>query len=287
MTAPTVYGAGPKPITGALAGTELVEVNNGHAPVTTVTTRQIAELATTADDAVVTALNTVGAGTITAAGIVGQNTSRGGAQSGAAFTDTTATAALIIAALPAGVATGTSLVWTYRNTTNAQATLAGGSGVTLSGMTIVPANTWVSYLVTYVAAGDVTIAAIASGTNIPLNAAQYATEALESAAITNTSVAGANVCHFINTGTTPGNLQFPTAADLVAAIPNAAAGFKYTLLIRNGSGGANTATITTNTGITLTGTMTIAQNVTRTFVVTLTSLTAVTVQSMGISAAGA
>jgi hypothetical protein len=117
--------------------------------------------------------------------------------------------------------------------------------------------------------------------------AKFTTAALESATIAAASVAGAKVVHHTNTGTTPANLQFPTAAAIVAAHPGAYVGQAYTLFVRNGSGSANTATITTNTGITLTGTMTIAQNVTRMFCVTLVSLTAVTVQSMGISASGA
>lgn len=117
--------------------------------------------------------------------------------------------------------------------------------------------------------------------------AQYATAALQSATMTGAQVAGSRTCVFDNTGTTPGNLQMPTAAAIVAAISGAQAGLSYILKIRNSSGSANTATITTNTGITLTGTMTIAQNVTREFVVTLVSLTAVTVQSVGLSAAGA
>jgi hypothetical protein len=114
------------------------------------------------------------------------------------------------------------------------------------------------------------------GVGAPLPNAQYTTAALQSAPMTGAQVAGAKVVVFDNTGTTPGNLQMPIATDLVAAIPGAAVGERYILKIRNSSGAANTATITTNTGITLVGTMTIAQNVTREFVVTLTSLTAVT-----------
>lgn len=127
----------------------------------------------------------------------------------------------------------------------------------------------------------------ADASNLMLQDAKFTTAALESATIAAASVAGAKIVAHINTGTTPGNLQFPTAAALVAAIPGAKAGQSYLLKIRNGSGSANTATITTNTGITLTGTMTIAQNVTRDLLVTLTSLTAVDVRSVGISAAGA
>lgn len=110
----------------------------------------------------ITVLSTVGAGTITAAGIVGGVTSRTGSQSGSAFTDTTATADLVIAA-QANAHVGVSWEYVYNNTTNAPATLAGGSGVTVSGITVVPARTWARFLVTYTVASTVTIVGIESG----------------------------------------------------------------------------------------------------------------------------
>lgn len=136
-----------------------------------------------------------------------------------------------------------------------------------------------------------TVDQIAGRAQAVLPPARYVTAALESAAIPAASLADAAHVSFDNTGTTPANLQMPTAAQLYAALlaafPAMQIGFAYDLSIRNSSGSANTATITTNTGITLTGTMTIAQNTTRNFVVTVVSATAITVQSMGISAAGA
>lgn len=117
--------------------------------------------------------------------------------------------------------------------------------------------------------------------------AQYSTAALQSAVIPAANMAGAKDVAFENTGTTPANLQLDTAANIVAAIPSPKVGFTYTLAIRNSSGSANTATITTNTGLTLHGTMTIAQNTTRYFKVVLTSLTAIDIFSMGVSAAAA
>jgi hypothetical protein len=106
-----------------------------------------------------TALSTVGAGTITAAGIVAGLTTRSGAQLSAAFTDTTDTANAIIAAQPGMVnKIGTSFWWEYLNTTNAPATIAAGSGVTVSTITIVPPNSWAEYLVTYTAASTLTFA---------------------------------------------------------------------------------------------------------------------------------
>lgn len=240
----------------------------------------------TSNDVQNTAITTVGAGTLTAAAIAGGLITRSGPTD--VYTDTTATGAQILAALGADTPVGATRLLTIKNTVAfAQTLAAGASGVTLAGLTVIPGLSVGYFLLKQDTAGAFTLTGINVVPLMSLPNAKFVTAALESATIAAASVAGANVCEHINTGTTPGNLQFPAAADIVAAIPNAQIGFSYVLEIRNGSGSANTATITTNTGITLTGTMTIAQNVTRRFIVTLTSLTAVTVQSMGISAAGA
>lgn len=96
---------------------------------------------------VATALATVGAGTITAAGIVGKITTRSGAQSNAAFTDTTDTAAHIVAAIP-NAYVGQSFLYFVQNTTDAAETISAGSGVTVSGISVVPAKSTVMFLVT-------------------------------------------------------------------------------------------------------------------------------------------
>lgn len=105
---------------------------------------------------IITTLSTVGAGTITAAGIAGGITSRTGAQSTTPFTDTTDTATNIIAALP-NAHIGQSFEYTYQNTTNAVATLTGGTGVTVSGITALNAGDSARYLVTYTAAATITM----------------------------------------------------------------------------------------------------------------------------------
>ncbi len=77
----------------------------------------------------------------------------------------------------------------------------------------------------------------------------------------------------------------PTAAAIVAALtvndhpPAIGASFEFT--IRNTADAAETITVTTNTGITLSGTMTIAQNNSKRFLVVVTSLTAVSIYSLG------
>ena len=73
----------------------------------------------------------------------------------------------------------------------------------------------------------------------------------------------------------------PTAADIIASLnnPRTAAAFEFT--IRNTADAAETITVTTNTGLTLSGTMTIAQNNSKRFLAIVTSPTAVAVYSLG------
>ena len=88
----------------------------------------------------------------------------------------------------------------------------------------------------------VTLSGVAGGVaNGSLPPAQYSTAALQSTAMTAAQVAGAATTVFDNTGTTPGNLQMPTAANHIAAVPGWQIGQSYELRIRNDSGSANTA----------------------------------------------
>ena len=76
-------------------------------------------------------------------------------------------------------------------------------------------------------------------------------------------------------------LTTPSAADIVAQIPDAAAGDTYILRIENNSSGDYAWTVTAGSGITVTGTATIAMATWREYLVTLTSLTAVVLQNIG------
>ena len=153
-----VYPAGQHNVT-PLNGTELVTVDNGGATIGYATTQQIANLAGAGTPSVITALNTVGAGTISAAAIVGKFVTRGGSQANVAFADTTTTGALLDAAL-ADPQIGQSWEFTYQNTTNAAATLGGGVGVTVSGITVIPGGTTARYLLTRTAAATYTIVGV-------------------------------------------------------------------------------------------------------------------------------
>jgi hypothetical protein len=82
----------------------------------------------------------------------------------------------------------------------------------------------------------------------------------------------------------------PTVAQLVAAMETAGitpvAGSSYELDMINSSTGDFAWTVTTNTGWTLTGTLTVAQYTLRRFILTFTSLSAATLQSIGTYSVG-
>jgi hypothetical protein len=69
--------------------------------------------------------------------------------------------------------------------------------------------------------------------------------------------------------------QLPTAATIIAALNNAGANVRFSLLFSNATG--QTITMTTNTGLTLAGTMTTAAGTTHTFIGVVTGAGAVTV----------
>ena len=77
----------------------------------------------------------------------------------------------------------------------------------------------------------------------------------------------------------------PSAAAIVAAIAGAVVGSSFEFTIRNTADAAETITITAGAGITLNGTMTIAQNNSKRFLAVATNVTssseAVTIYSLG------
>lgn len=112
------------------------------------------------DNEVVESLATVGNGTITAAMIQKQVVSRGGAQTGA-FADTTDTATNILAAFSNTPGTFKLRVM---NTTGDTQTIAGGTGVTVTGTATIAAGAWRDFLVT-LGSTTVTLTSIGGGTN--------------------------------------------------------------------------------------------------------------------------
>lgn len=228
---------------------------------------------------IITALTTVGAGTITAAGIAGGITNRTG--STAAFTDTTDTATNIIAALP-NANVGQSFEYTYFNNTAGTATLTGGTGVTVSGLgTLVPQGTWARFLVTYTAAATVTMVAFSTGSIGALPASKFTT-GTTTTTFAAAQLTGANYVIYTNTQGTPGSIATRTATQMIADIPNAYVGQNWILRVVNGQG-TGTLTITAGTDVTLTGTATVAINTWRDFNCSITSVAAhtITMQNIG------
>ena len=217
-------------------------------------------------------LTTNGAGTILAATIVGGDLLR--TVPTTAFTDTSDTAANIIAALH-GATIGQSWEWTYQNQTSTTATLAGGSGATLAAT--VPPASWARFIVTYTAANTVTFTLINTGPLAVMPGAQYTSISSGNGTLTGAQVAGANYVALVTSGATA--LTTPTAANILAAIPNGVVGVSYVLRIVNTNGG--TLTITADASVTATGTLTLSTNTFRDWVVTIATATTATMKQIG------
>lgn len=104
-------------------------------------------------------------------------------------------------------------------------------------------------------------------------------------------VLGSHVAILTGTPTAAAAYTLPLVTGLTGAFNSSTnnpcyIGMSWLLFVKNTSAGANTITMTTNTGWTLTGTMTIAQNASRPFLVEVTSCASSTASliSLGTSA---
>jgi len=223
-----------------------------------------------------TAISTVGAGTLTAAAMVGGLITRSG--STAAYTDTTATATDIIDAM-ANATVGQSWTLRIKNTVAFAETISGGTGVTVSGVSVVPPLSVGTFLITVTAAGTVTMVGVGTQPLSNLPVAKFATTA---AASPLTAAAGdlTGAQHVFFEITTDGafGLTTRTAVEMFADTPNAQVGQTYLLTVVNK--GNNTVTITGGTDVTITATATLATLVTRTYVVTFATATTITMQDV-------
>lgn len=107
------------------------------------------------------------------------------------------------------------------------------------------------------------------------------------ATLTASQIAGGETSYVNMTATLAGagTLNTPTAAQILASLPPAAQVIGYSAVLRiiNSSGGAFAWTVTAASGVTITGTATIAQSTWRDFVLTVTAVgtPAVTLQAVG------
>ena len=164
--------------------------------------------------------------------------------------------------LPAGVAAGTSVV------------MPDGSVVNSTNRGLLSVDT--KFLQAMLAAGF---------TGLPES--QFAVDADNTAhEVSVNNVSGAKQVTLNMTGNLAAGraLTLPTVAAMLAALPGLQVGDTFCLRVINSSAGAFAWTMTTNTGWTLTGTMTIAQNTFRDFQVSLDSAAAMTLQQLGTGA---
>lgn len=224
-----------------------------------------------------TSITTVGAGTLTAASLTGGIVARTGPV--AAFTDTSSSGALLDAALP----NNNNIAWMvqYKNFTAFAATITGGTGVTVSGRTVVPANSIGNYLITKSTTATYTMVGIGTYNQALFNNFSLIGTADNGTTQTMTAamVSGGALTYHVTTGGTTPSLTLPLATAIDTALPDFRTGQSYTLRIINSNSG--TATIVTNTGWTTSGTLTIATNTWREFVVTRTDTATYTITSVG------
>lgn len=234
----------------------LTQAGNTHFGVSLTTTVNSGDLATclhlpnsalvsllAQPNALNTALTTVGAGVLTAAALVGRIVTRTGPV--AAFSDTTDTALLIVAALPS-VIPGQSFRVTIKNTTAFAQTLIGGVGVTLSGQTIIPPNSVGEFLVGITSATAVTCRGLfISPMTTPPIIAQGTLVTVGAGTILAATIAGAQL---LRTGSTAGFTDTTdTAALIAAAIPNLNIGQSFVWSYQNSTYAV--ATLTGGTGV--------------------------------------
>lgn len=229
-----------------------------------------------------TALATVGAGTLLAAALLGGVITRTG--SVAVFTDTTSNGTLLDSALATNAITGFSRVIQIKNGTAFAETIAGGVGVTVSGRSVVPGNSVGTFLLTRTGTATYTLVGISAVVQSLFDQFAFIATADDGTTQTLTAamVVGGNITYHQTLGGTTPSLTLPLGADMDTALPNMVTGQSYTLRIINTNSG--TATVVTNTGWTLTGTLTLLTNTWREFVITRTGVGTYTGKQVGTGA---
>ena len=200
----------------------------------------------------VTALTTAGAGTITAAAMLSGGVNRTGPTS--AFTDTTDTAAAVQGDWTGG-AVSNSFDLTYINTTAFNATLAGGSGVTLVGALIVPANSTAVYRVIWTGTHTLSMTQLSVTSNDVLPSAIVTTLNATTGSLPAGAITGGQSIYLVSSNATPGAQLVRTAAQMLADTPNGVVGMSWEVRIINT--GTNAFTLTQDAGntVTITGTL--------------------------------
>lgn len=222
-------------------------------------------------------LASVGAAdTIAAQQIVGGLYARSGAT--AAVVATTDTATAIIAALGGTVRVGQTftLFYTNNNTAAGVVTVTAGTGVTMAGTVAVPIGNTVMFLGTVVTATTVALTGVYTVGGQDLPGTQFSTISAGNGTLAAGNIEGGAFTTLASSGATA--MTTRTAAQMITQA-GLSVGQSYMLRIYNTNGG--TLTLTGGTGVTITGTATIATNITRDYSVTVTGAATITMQNIG------
>ena len=120
---------------------------------------------------------------------------------------------------------------------------------------------------------------VATQTILPY--AQFKTINVTTGTLSANDASGAAFCSLLSTNATPGSQAMRTPAQVLSDSPGLLVGSSYVLMITNTGAGTLTLATDSGSGFTMTGTMTVAQNTTRTFIVTMSTSSTGVVQSVG------
>jgi hypothetical protein len=267
---------------GPLLGTEQTiseTASGGVISPSMITTKQIAALADSFPPQVNTFIATGSNGTLSAAGIVGGFITRTGPS--AAFTDTTDSATNIIGTLAPESPFNTAWLVFINNTTPFNQTIVGGSGVTLAGISVIPANSTGIFLLSYTGAAAVSMTGMAIAANT-VGAADMNTAitTVGAGTLTAAAIVGAVITRSGPNG--PFTDTTDTAANIIAAIPNPSIGQSWILTYINTS--PYNGTLAAGSGVTLSGVASVFPgNSTSLFLVTYTGPGAISIRLLASS----
>jgi hypothetical protein len=235
----------------ALIGTETVTTETASGSVITATaskTLDVALLSGANPARVNTAVATGTGTTLNFAAVIGGVITRTGTS--AAFTDTFDTAANIITNLPTNTPLSTSWYLYIRNVTPFNETLAAGTGIALSGETVVPGNSqWMGQVI-YVNSASISILGVYA---VPITQGVIEANTAITTGSGGTLTAAGIVGGVVTRSGPTSNFSdaTDTAANIIAALPNATIGQSWEFSLVNTTAFAET--ITAGSGVTLSG----------------------------------
>lgn len=192
------------------------------------------------------------------------------------------TPAQVLADTP-GLGVGMSYELVVGNTGAGTLVLAtdSGAGFTMTGNMSVPQNTVSTFAVTLLTATTGTVQFIGNTPITSLPPAKFSTINVTTGTLAAGNASGAAFVSLTSTNATPGNQAMRTVAQVLADSPGLSVGHAYMLRVTNTGAGTFTLATDGSTQFTMTGTMTVPQNTTRDFVVTINTATTGTVQAVG------